>query len=29
MMHREKQIKEIDELETVLYEANHKKSVLD
>lgn len=28
-MDREKQIEEIDELTTVLYEANHKKSVLD
>ena len=28
-MSKEKQIEEIDELETVLYEANHKKSVLD
>lgn len=28
-MNKEKQIEEIDELETVLYEANHKKSVLD
>ena len=28
-MSREKQIEEIDELTTVLYEANHKKSVLD
>ena len=28
-MDREKQVEEIDELTTVLYEANHKKSVLD
>lgn len=28
-MTKEKQIEEIDELTTVLYEANHKKSVLD
>jgi hypothetical protein len=28
-MSKEKQIEEIDELEMVLYEANHKKSVLD
>ena len=28
-MSREKQIEEIDELQMVLYEANHKKSVLD
>lgn len=28
-MSNEKQIEEIDELTTVLYEANHKKSVLD